>query len=110
MPLSFLLLSAALAAAAPPESPPDPLPAAEARGHAFARQVCASCHAVEGTGQSPDKRAPTFRSLSGQYVQLTLRRKLTEIAETGHYAMPAVNVDSEEVADLIAYLDSLQRP
>ena len=60
MPLSFLLLSAALAAAAPPESPPDPLPAAEARGHAFARQVCASCHAVEGTGQSPDKRAPTF--------------------------------------------------
>jgi len=109
MPLNFLLLSAALAAA-PVEPHSNPLPAAEARGHALARQVCASCHAVERTGQSPDRRAPTFRSLSGQYVQLTLRRKLTEIAETGHYAMPAVNVDSEEVADLISYLDSLQRP
>ena len=110
MVLMWLLLSAGVLSGAPPEDPPNPLPAAEARGHAYARQVCAACHSVERTGQSPDRRAPTFRSMSGQYVQLTLRRKLTDIAETGHYAMPGISVDSDEVADLVAFLNSLERP
>lgn len=103
------LALAAQACASAPKSP-GPLAAAQARGHALAVEVCAQCHAVEATGQSPDRRAPLFRTLSGEYVPLTLQRRLTEIAETGHYAMPAVKVDSDQAADLAAYINSLKRP
>jgi mono/diheme cytochrome c family protein len=98
-------------ASAPPRPPPRPPPsAAEVRGHELARQICAVCHAVEAAGDSPDRRAPAFRTMSGEYLPLTLQRKLTEIAETGHYAMPATRLDSDQVADVTAYLDSLSRP
>jgi cytochrome c len=94
----------AAACAKPPK--PDPLEAAVARGHAVAQRTCARCHAVETVGESPDRRAPAFRVLTGQFVPLTLQRKLTEIAETGHYDMPPVSVHGDDVADLAAYLNS----
>jgi mono/diheme cytochrome c family protein len=84
----------------------NPLDAAIGRGRAVARQVCARCHAVGPVGDSPDRRAPAFRTLTGQFVPLTLHRRLTEIAETGHYDMPPVAVHSDEVSDLAAYINS----
>jgi cytochrome c len=106
------LILALGAAAVPGGGPPKPalLPEAVARGHATAQRICARCHAVEATGEAPDRRAPTFRALSGQFTPLTLQRRLTEIAETGHYDMPPVSVDSDEVADLAAYINSLGAP
>lgn len=106
--LLFLLVAAQ--ACATSAKSPDPLAAAQARGHAFAGEVCALCHAVEAMGDSPDQRAPPFRTLSGDYVPLTLQRKITDIAESGHYAMPAVKVDTDQVNDLAAYINSLKRP
>lgn len=79
-----------------------------ARGHDLALARCAACHAVDALGTSPNRRAPPFRTLSGRYVELTLHRKLTEIAETGHYDMPPVPVHSNEVRDIAAYLNSLE--
>src|SRR5687767_2840237 len=86
------LLLAGGCAVATPRPPPS---AAEVRGHDLAREVCARCHAVEAVGESPDPRAPAFRALSGAYVPLTLQRRLIDIAETGHYAMPAMPLDSD---------------
>ena len=80
------------------------------RGHALAQANCASCHAVEAQGDSPNRRSPPFRTLSGQYVELTLLRKLTEIAETGHYDMPPQPVHTDEVRAIVAYINSLERP
>jgi mono/diheme cytochrome c family protein len=108
MLLRLLALAVAFSGAPPVDAPPDPLSAARTRGHVLARQLCAACHAVEADGTSPDRRAPPFRALSGQFVQLTLARRLAEIAETGHYAMPAINVHSDEVADIVAYMNSLE--
>jgi mono/diheme cytochrome c family protein len=88
---------------------PTTLPSA-ARGAVFARQNCGGCHAVEGTGPSPDRRAPSFRTLAGHYVGSSLQRKLTEIAETGHYDMPPLLVHSDDVDDVAAYLEELNRP
>jgi cytochrome c len=79
-------------------------------GRALAADHCSSCHAVGPTGPSPNRRAPPFRVLSGQYVELTLHRKLTEIAETGHYDMPPIPVHSDEVSAIVAYINSLDRP
>jgi len=106
LPLIFVLGigAGAVACADPPK--PRPFDAAVADGHAVAVQTCARCHAVESVGESPDRRAPAFRTLTGQFVPLTLRRRLTEIAETGHYDMPPVSVNSDEVADLAAYINS----
>jgi cytochrome c len=108
--LSWLLaLVVSTSGQAQGDAPADPLAAAQARGHVLARQLCADCHAVEATGESPDRRAPPFRAMSGQFVQLTLSRRLAEIAETGHYAMPAIQTHSDEVADIVAYMNSLER-
>ena len=78
-----------------------------ARGQAFAQTACAGCHAVGASGSSPDPRAPPFAVLAGHYVGVSLQRKLTEIAETGHYAMPALRIHADEANDVAAYLESL---
>jgi mono/diheme cytochrome c family protein len=112
----ILLIAASTAGAAaarstPPASPKppvwtgDPNTASVTRGHAVAQRLCARCHAVEASGSSPDARAPAFRTLTGQFVPLTLERRLTEISETGHYDMPPVSVHADEVADLAAYIN-----
>ncbi|HEX2802074.1 MAG TPA: c-type cytochrome [Phenylobacterium sp.] len=84
--------------------------AAEARGGVFARKTCARCHSVGREGASPDPRPPPFAALTGRYVGVNLQRKLTEIAETGHYEMPALLVHCDDVDDIAAYLDGLNRP
>jgi cytochrome c len=104
--LILALGAAAVAVACAEPSRPTPLDAAVARGHAVAQRTCARCHAVEAVGESPDRRAPAFRVLTGQFVPLTLHRRLTEIAETGHYDMPPVSVHADEVADLATYINS----
>lgn len=107
------LLGAALilaATPAPSATPVDPVAAAEARGGTFAVQNCASCHAVGRTGDSPRLDAPAFRLFAGRFVPLTLQRRLTEISETGHYAMPPFAIHSDQAGDVAAYLNSLDRP
>lgn len=116
LPLAFLLAAAlAWAAAASPAAPPPaksplsaqpPLASSVAAGHAVARRLCSRCHAIEASGDSPNPESPAFRMLTGQFVPLTLQRRLTEISETGHYDMPPVSVHADEVDDLAAYINS----
>ena len=89
------------------QTPPSKLERRIERGHELARANCASCHAVEAEGVSPNRRSPPFRALSGRYGELTLHQKLTEIAETGHYDMPPQPVHTNEVRALVAYINSL---
>jgi MYXO-CTERM domain-containing protein len=103
-----LALIALPASAARP--PPSPVQRWVAQGHRLVRANCSACHAVEATGASPNRRAPPFRTLSGRYVELTLNRKLTEIAETGHYDMPAQPVHSDQVRAIVSYINSLKAP
>jgi mono/diheme cytochrome c family protein len=96
-------------APAPAPAPPsgqDPLDLSTAAGHAVARRLCSRCHAVEASGDSPNPDSPAFRMLTGQFVPLTLQRRLTEISETGHYDMPPVTVHADEIDDLAAYINS----
>jgi len=102
---SAILAAAATAACA---SPP-PGPSAE-RGRALAQKVCAACHALEPGQASPRPPAPPFPTFAGRFTELTLHRRLTEIAETGHTEMPALAVHSDEVDDLVSYLNSQAKP
>lgn len=78
-----------------------------ARGLAYARNACASCHAIEG-GQltSPHPAAPSFQSLADR--QDLSRIGLTVLMQTSHQAMPDLIVTSDEIVDLWAYLSLLQ--
>ena len=80
-----------------------------AEGHAFARRVCAECHAVErGEVFSPDERAPPF-------IEVATTPGLTPMAlfawlQTSHPNLPALLLDEDEMRDVVAYVLSLRAP
>jgi mono/diheme cytochrome c family protein len=82
---------------------------AEQRGMAFVRTNCSRCHAINKIGDSPLKIAPPFRTLHLRYPVESLAEALAEGIVTGHPSMPEFQLDPGQVADVIAYLKSLQR-
>ena len=83
--------------------------ASRERGHAFALENCARCHAVGATGDSPLAEAPPFRELHRLYPVEHLAEALAEGIVTGHTEMPEFQLDPEEAEDLIAYLKNVPR-
>ena len=77
------------------------------RGAILVRQKCAGCHAVERSGDSPMASAPPFRAMGVLYPVRDLQEAFAEGLVTGHPAMPAFEFESTEIADLIAYLESV---
>jgi cytochrome c len=82
-------------------------PAAQ-RGLVFVRARCAQCHSVDRVGPSPLKVAPPFRTLHDRYPVESLQESLAEGIVTGHPSMPEFRLDPSRVADVIAYLKSLE--
>ena len=78
------------------------------RGRTFAQTHCASCHAIGHVGESPLRIAPPFRTLHLRYPVEDLAESLAEGIMTAHRAMPQFQLDSSQIADLIAYLKSLE--
>ena len=79
------------------------------RGEALLARDCASCHAVGRTGDSPQKLAPTFRSLGQRYPIESLEEALGEGIMSGHPDMPEFSFDAADVGAIIAYLKSIQQ-
>lgn len=80
-----------------------------ARGRALAGLVCARCHAVRATGESPMREAPPFRTLAGRFPIDDLADVLDEGVERRHPAMPDFRLAPTDAADLRAYLKTLKR-
>ena len=78
-----------------------------ARGEVLAEMRCSSCHAVGRSGPSPMPAAPPFRGLAQRYPVADLQEALAEGLVTAHPAMPQVEMEADDIADLIAYLDSV---
>jgi mono/diheme cytochrome c family protein len=79
-----------------------------AEGRALAEEKCARCHAIGLEGESTLPIAPAFRTLSERYPVGDLEEALAEGIVSGHPAMPEFVFAPEEVAALIAYLQSVQ--
>ncbi len=79
------------------------------RGRRFAQTNCARCHAIGPVGESPLPRAPPLRTLHLRYPVEDLVESLAEGIRTAHPAMPEFQLDAAQIADLIAYLKSLER-
>jgi mono/diheme cytochrome c family protein len=94
------------AAEAPPVEAPTVMPSAE-RGHALVLRDCAACHAVEATGASSYSPAPPFRTLKDRYPLDSLEEALAEGILSGHPAMPEYEYAPDEIADIIAWMKSL---
>lgn len=77
------------------------------RGAILVRQRCASCHAVERSGASPMTSAPPFHSMGVLYPVRDLQEAFAEGLVTAHPSMPAIELQATEIADLIAYLESV---
>jgi mono/diheme cytochrome c family protein len=80
----------------------------EKRGKALLTKNCARCHAVERTGESPHAGAPPFRTLSKKYPIEGLAESLAEGLSVGHPDMPEFVFEPDEIAGILAYLNSIQ--
>jgi len=79
------------------------------RGEELLTRSCGSCHAVGVSGESPQKKAPPFRTLGQRYPIESLEEALGEGIMSGHPDMPEFKFDAPDVGAIIAYLKSIQR-
>ncbi|MEQ8966918.1 MAG: cytochrome c [Azospirillaceae bacterium] len=85
-------------------------PAAE-HGREIAERLCAGCHAVGETGDSPEAAAPPFRTLHEKWPVEYLAEALAEGIVVGHEAdvsMPEFRFEPAEIDALIAYLQAFE--
>ena len=83
------------------------------RGEFYAREHCATCHAVGRLGESPYPKSPPFRTLHEHYAVEGLAEALAEgiiVSNTGVRQMPEFVLSPDEIDDFIAYLKSLEGP
>ena len=104
-----LAIAAASALLSSPARSQEALSPAAQRGLVFVRAHCSRCHSVDRVSNSPLAIAPPFRTLHERYPVESLQESLAEGIVTGHPTMPEFRLDPGQVADVIAYLKSLER-
>jgi cytochrome c len=82
-------------------------PAAQ-RGLAFVLTNCASCHSTDKVTDSTLAVAPPFRTLHLRYPVESLAEAFAEGIRTGHPTMAEFRLDPGQIADLIAFLKTLE--
>lgn len=92
-----------------PPRPADPLVATASveRGGRIAREQCGGCHAVGPADVGAMAAAPRFRDMGVAYPISDLQEAMAEGLVTAHPAMPAFTFEPDQIADLIAYMESV---
>ncbi len=78
------------------------------QGEAMAENLCAPCHAITRTDESPHASAPPLRDLSSKYPIQSLAGPLSRGILIDHPDMPEWQFEPQHVDALIAYLESIQ--
>jgi mono/diheme cytochrome c family protein len=81
-----------------------------AHGKRLVEQNCSRCHAIGLDDESSFPAAPPFRNLSMYYPIQILEEAFAERIETGHPAMPVFEVTIDQLRDMLAYMETLQKP
>jgi cytochrome c len=79
-------------------------------GHGILRDNCARCHAIDAVSASPLAKAPPFRNVVKKYEPSALEEALAEGIVTGHEDMPQLSFEPDQIAAIVAYLDTLKSP
>ncbi|MFC3068361.1 c-type cytochrome [Phenylobacterium soli] len=103
-----LTLTLAVGVAGPTLAAAPPAPAVD--HGAEVAQRCAACHAVGREGASPNNGAPPFRKLTARYNPIGLEKALKRIGRFGHFEMRPQQMSDADMADLAAYIASLEAP
>jgi cytochrome c len=77
-------------------------------GEVFAIENCSRCHAVGGTGASPNRKAPPFRTVANKYKLEDLEEGFAEGIVTGHNTMPEFTLTPRQIDDLLAHMRRLR--
>ncbi|MEQ1867367.1 MAG: cytochrome c [Micropepsaceae bacterium] len=77
-------------------------------GRIVAEANCAVCHAVGRDGESPNPRAPLFRTVLSRYNADMLATELIVGVRVSHAPMPQFQFNPAAADSLIAYLRSVQ--
>ena len=101
LPLTFMLFFIAF-------TPVEAASPQEKRGKILALYNCAKCHSIDKVSPSPIKIAPPFRTLHTRYPIDVLANAMTEGISTGHPRMPPFHLGPNQIADLLAYLKTLE--
>ena len=76
-----------------------------AKGEIIAKRWCAACHVVSADQVKGNSDAPTFASIARKKQPKKLKAFLTD----PHPKMPDMNFTRSEIADIVAYIGSLER-
>ncbi len=76
-------------------------------GKALVLENCSGCHSIDKKSKSPNPKSPPFRSLSERYPLDALEEAFVEGIDTGHPEMPRFVATPEQIADIIAYIATL---
>lgn len=81
------------------------------RGEVLLNTNCAECHATGVKGDSPNPKAPPFRTLGQRYKLDDLQEALAEGIVVGHGGaeMPHFIFEPTEIDDIIVYLKRINR-
>jgi cytochrome c len=101
-----IVIGAAMLASAGPAGAQSP---AVQRGLTFVRVHCAQCHSIDTVSESTLKIAPPFRDLHLKYPIESLRRPLSEGIIANHPTMPQFRLEADQINDVIAFMQSLER-
>jgi mono/diheme cytochrome c family protein len=78
-----------------------------ARGRALAEQTCARCHSLQRNAASSNPDAPPFAIVADVPGMTSLA--LVVSLQGAHQKMPNLVLDSQEMADVIAFILSYRR-
>ena len=77
-------------------------------GKGLVEANCSRCHAVGLKDKSPLQQAPVFRELAKRYPIDALEEAFAEGIVTGHPGMPEFEATPKQIADVVAYISSIQ--
>jgi len=103
--LPLLLLALCLGQTAQAQTPPAPDMTIQ-RGAAIAESRCSSCHQI-GTEDGMSRTAPSFSIIALRHTPISLERQLGAL-KNGHYEMPALRLETDEIRAITAYVESLR--
>lgn len=77
------------------------------RGRDLARLLCAKCHVLSTSGESPHPDAPPFRDLLQKLTLEGIEDELAEGILMGHKPMPQWEFSGQQIYDLSSFIASL---
>ncbi len=103
--LPFVLLALAAGPVAQAQTPPVQDMTVQ-RGAAIAESRCSTCHQI-GPEDGMSRTAPSFNIIGLRHTPISLERQLGAL-KNGHYEMPPLRLETDEIRAITAYIESLR--